>query len=128
MSFHFPHFGIFNFYLFKFSSGIFGSVASGQVIIWRPNEAEQVLIEAGDNLERMRHSRVSKNLIATGGKENKLKLWDLETQKSIFEEKNIPNDWLQLRVPIWISDIGFLSNSSREIATCSRYGHVNLLN
>lgn len=74
----------------------------------------------------MRHSNVNRNLIATGGKEHKLQLFDLQTKTRIFEEKNVRHDWLELRVPLWISDIGFFPQSSK-IATCSRYGHVRVL-
>lgn len=73
----------------------------------------------------MRPSNVEKNVIATGGKEHKLQLFDLHTKKRIFEEKNIRHDWLELKVPLWISDIGFLHNSS-QIVTCSKHGHVRL--
>lgn len=96
---------------------------SGHVKLWRFQGEDQVLIEAGNNLERMRHSMVNKNIIATGGKEHKLQLFDLEKQMRVFEEKNVRHDWLELKVPLWISDIGFIPDSS-QIVTCGRYGHV----
>lgn len=37
----------------------------------------------------MRHSPNFRNVIGTGGLNNDLKLWDLNTSKSIFEAKNV---------------------------------------
>lgn len=71
----------------------------------------------------MRHSKINKHVIATGGQEHELKLFDIERQTRIFLEKNVALDWLQLRVPIWISDIDFLPYTD-EIVTVGRYGHV----
>lgn len=80
-------------------------------------------MDAGENLNRMCHSHVQKNVIATGGVENKVKLFDLEKQKQIFLEKNLPHDWLNLRRPVWISDLNFLPET-QQIASVGRYGHV----
>jgi len=33
-------------------------------------------------------------------------------------------DKLQLRVPVWISDLDFLRDSTK-VAVCTRYGHVS---
>lgn len=93
------------------------------MIVWQPDKEGELLIDAGENLEKMCHSRVQRNIIATGGLEHKLKLFDLEKKAVIFSEKNVPHDWLQLRVPIWISDMNFLPGT-QQIATAGRYGHV----
>lgn len=66
---------------------------------------------------------MQKNIIGTGGQNHNLKLYDLETQKKIFEEKCLPHDWLELKRRIWISDMDFLP-STEEIVTVSRYGNV----
>jgi ribosome biogenesis protein NSA1 len=101
------------------------AVKSGEVTLWPVNGKEEALINAGENLNKMCHSRVQKNIIATGGLENRLKLFDLEKRTSIFSEKNVSHDWLELRVPIWISDLNFLPGT-QQIATAGRYGHVNI--
>lgn len=72
----------------------------------------------------MCHSKINRNIIATGGQEHCLKLFDLERREQTFVEKNVPHDWLQLRVPIWISDIDFLPNTE-QIVTVDRHGHVS---
>lgn len=74
----------------------------------------------------MCHSLVQRNIIATGGREHRLKLYDLEKQTMIFSEKNLPHDWLELRVPIWVSDANFLPET-QEIATVGRYGYVRMI-
>ncbi|XP_015123557.1 WD repeat-containing protein 74 [Diachasma alloeum] len=111
--------------ILRYDDAILTAVESGHVKLWRHEDDGHLLIEAGNNLHRMRPSNVDKNVIATGGNEHKLQLFDLERKTRIFEEKNVRHDWLEMKVPLWISDIGFLSESS-QIATCSRYGHVRL--
>lgn len=84
------------------------------------------VIEAGDNISRMRQCPQNPKLIAVGGKErqNNVKVFDLETQKEIFSSKNVPHDNLQLEVPVWDSDMSFVNNSENCLATCSRYGYI----
>ena len=102
---------------------ILSAVQSGEIKLWRFEEEDGFLMNAGKNLDKMRHSRINKQIIATGGQEHALKLFDIEKQTQIFIEKNVPPDWLQLRVPIWISDIDFLPGTE-EIVTTSKYGYV----
>lgn len=113
----------FNNAICDFVRSILTAVNSGEISLWQSNKKEELLINAGENLERMCHSRLQRNVIATGGREHRLKLYDLEKQKMIFTEKNLSHDWLELRVPICISDINFLPGS-QEIVTVGRYGHV----
>ena len=65
-------------------------------------------------------------LIASGGKENDLKIWDLsklgEKKEPIFRAKNVPDNWMQLREAIWIMDINFLDAS--RIVTSTAYHQV----
>ena len=109
----------------RYDEAILTAVHSGEVKLWRFEEQNVILIKAGDNLDRMRHSKINKNMIATGGNEHKLKLFDLERQAQVFIEKDVSHDSLQLRVPIWISDIDFLP-STGHIVTVSRHGHIRL--
>lgn len=43
--------------------------------------------------------------LAAGGRENDLKLWDLNTTQCTWKAKNVPNDFLDLRQPVWISSL-----------------------
>jgi WD40 repeat protein len=49
------------------------------------------------------------NTVAFGGKENDLKLYDLESGKERWKARNVPHDNLNLRQPIWITSICFLN-------------------
>jgi hypothetical protein len=62
-------------------------VESGHIKIWSHSEGN-VLI-TGNPVEKMRHSQFDSNIVATGGKENDLKLWDLEKSVCSFSAKNV---------------------------------------
>ncbi len=88
-------------------------------------------LKCGRTLCRMRACDSDPSVVATGGKENDLQLWDLERASEgvpIFRAKNVAPDHLQLRVPVWVSDLCFPSaSSSRLVATCNGGGgHVRL--
>ena len=58
-----------------------------------------------------------------GGKEHDLQIWDLNKIESgpVFRAKNVPTDSLQLRVPIWITDMCFPDNLTKDkVAIVSR--------
>lgn len=63
------------------------AVETGAIKVW--NEGSSLTFQAGSHLERMRQSPLDKNVIATGGKENDLKLWDIQTGKQTFSAKNV---------------------------------------
>ena len=105
--------------------------SEGSVCIWRSsnivdrsvNESECV-ISTGDNLWTLGQSPEPR-IIATGGKEVSAKVWDITMhEKPIFVAKNVKNDWLNLRVPIWITKIKFLNN--HQVVTATGYGQVRL--
>ncbi|XP_011881315.1 PREDICTED: WD repeat-containing protein 74 [Vollenhovia emeryi] len=102
---------------------ILTSVGSGEVCLWSPSGEGEVLVNAGQNLCRMCHSREQENVIATGGVENNVKLYDLEKRERIFIAKDLPHDWLNLKVPVWISDLTFLP-LTQQIVAVGRHGHI----
>lgn len=69
-----------------FSSSLVTAVESGIVKVWGETDS---LVETGGPISRMRHSPNEDNVFATGGKENDLKLWDVETGKNTFTAKNV---------------------------------------
>ncbi|XP_008051782.1 WD repeat-containing protein 74 [Carlito syrichta] len=74
----------------------------------------------------MRQDPTHLHVVATGGKENALKLWDLRgSEEPVFRAKNVRNDWLDLRVPIWDQDIQFLPGS-QKLVTCTGYHQVRV--
>ncbi|KAK3915882.1 WD repeat-containing protein 74, partial [Frankliniella fusca] len=111
--------------LTRFDGALVTAAESGHVRVIRYNEDDCINIYANGPISKMRHSVFSPNIIGTGGLENELKLWDLNTGKLSFEAKNVPNDSLQLRVKVWVTDHVFLPNSDK-VAVGSRYGYVRL--
>ncbi|TPX43186.1 hypothetical protein SeMB42_g00245 [Synchytrium endobioticum] len=86
-----------------------------------------------DLLFRMRASPENINVFATGGDERDLCIWDLNTVSSSSENgkfqptwkaKNVPHDFLDLRVPIWITDLEYLTPS--QLVTSTGYHQVRL--
>ena len=71
------------------------ALKSGQVTVWdADNPVEINAMKTGETLARMRQSPVSRNVIATGGKENELQLFDLEKPETpFFRAKNVCITW-----------------------------------
>ncbi|KYN00734.1 PREDICTED: WD repeat-containing protein 74 [Cyphomyrmex costatus] len=108
----------------RYGRSILTSVKSGEICLWTAKKGE-VLIKTEHNLNRMCHSHEHTNLIATGGEaDNRLRVYDLDVQKSIFSAKNLSHDWLSLRRTIPISDINFLPGNLP--VTVSKYGNIHL--
>lgn len=109
--------------LAKYNGHLIAGLANGKVQIL----AEKTeFLDAGDALNRLRQCNIDRKLIATGGKErqNNLKVWNLENNECIFKTKNVPNDELQLEVPVWDNDFHFIDANC--LTTCSRYGYVRV--
>lgn len=109
--------------LAKFNGKIVAGLANGKIQI---GHKKPTYLEAGDAMSRMRQCSIDRKLICSGGKErqNNLKVWNLESNECVFRTKNVPNDFLQLEVPIWDSDFGFIDANC--LSTCSRYGYVRV--
>lgn len=118
--------------LLSYKDSIIAGMSNGQLQCLPKNQSqdeEKTLITAGDCLSRLRQCPTNPNIVATGGKErqNNLKVFDLSMDgHQVFTSKNLPNDSLQLEVPVWDCDIGFLHNSEHNLTTCSRYGYVRV--
>lgn len=102
------------------------------------------------DLHVMRVLASDTNVFVTGGDERDIAIWDMSqikelpkessaeetksqeqptihTLEPIWKAKNVANDFLDLRVPIWITDLHILPTSTKdslEIVTCSAYRHV----
>lgn len=64
--------------------------------------------------------------IATGGKEELLKVWDVESKKAVFKSKNVKPDMLDLRQPVCINDIAFLPHDTTKLVTATAHHEVRL--
>lgn len=109
--------------LAKFNGKIIAGLGNGKIQI---GHKKPTFLETGDSMSRLRQCAVERKFIASGGKErqNNLKVWNLESNQCVFRTKNVPNDFLQLEVPIWDSDFGFIDANC--LSTCSRYGYVRV--
>ncbi|XP_045540986.1 WD repeat-containing protein 74 [Papilio machaon] len=104
---------------------LLAGVSSGFVKIW--GKMNESVVSVGGKIDKMRICQDDTTLFATGGEENDLKVWRLGETEPVFAAKNRPHDWLQLRVPIWVSDLTFMPGQGGNIlAVCSRYGYVRL--
>ncbi|KAJ3388175.1 WD repeat-containing protein 74 [Lobulomyces angularis] len=71
-----------------------------------------------DNLCKFKVNKKNPNYFITGGKERDLMLWDLrDIMKSsqqndkiqpAWKAKNVPHNFLDLRQPVWVTDLAFL--------------------
>ncbi|VDK88096.1 unnamed protein product [Litomosoides sigmodontis] len=78
-------------------------------------------LNAGNNLIVMVPNYEQEGHYATGGKENPLKIWDIEKGEKIFMAKNVRPDELQLRVPVWVNDIRFIPKSQNIVTVTGRH-------
>lgn len=104
-----------------------------------PSPVSKLRVDTASGLEEP----LLPGVFAIGGKEHDLELWqaasdnrvgrELEGGRSaaysvVWRAKNVKNDELDLRVPVWISDLQFLEsyNGRWRIATCTRFRHVRI--
>lgn len=106
-------------------SALVTCVECGTVRVWKDqSNGPATELDAGKNVCRMRQSPLHRNKVATGGKENGLKIWDLERpEKVVFAAKNLRDDWLDLRRPYWVRDVAFIPGSEK-VVTCTGYHQV----
>ncbi|CAG9132969.1 unnamed protein product [Plutella xylostella] len=109
----------------KYKRRLITALASGVVKIW--SKKDEVVINTGAELDTLKSCEENRSVFATGGKENDIKLWLIGEHRPIFQAKNLANDWLQLRQPVWVTDLCFLpGEGGRLVVGCSRYGYVRL--
>ncbi len=73
---------------------------------------KESLFSVGHPVHKMRPCPAANHVVALGGKDLDLRLYDLNEQKQSWKAKNVPHDWLNMAVPIWVNDIQFASSSS----------------
>lgn len=107
-------------------SSLITCVESGLLKVWKEGSTDTVEVNVGNGVCRMQQNSSQRHRVATGGKENPLKVWDLERpDKAIFTAKNVAHDWLDMRVPMWVRDIGFIPDSDK-IVTCTGHHQVHV--
>ncbi|KAJ2823986.1 Ribosome biogenesis protein nsa1 (NOP7-associated protein 1) [Coemansia furcata] len=82
------------------------------------------------------------SIFAIGGREQELTVWDAETAKGarsstefskpsgapIFKSKNVCHDFLDMRVPVWITDLQFMDDNTTNptIAISTGYKQIRI--
>ncbi|ORZ37834.1 hypothetical protein BCR44DRAFT_1497841 [Catenaria anguillulae PL171] len=111
----------------------------------------------GANLDRVRSCPGHPHLLALGGKDRDLSILDLNLALDkaapkkgdvrfnglgveptkwngelnptfVWFAKNLPNDMLDLAIPIWITDLRFVNAEGSKLATCTMYHEVKFYN
>ncbi|VVC27103.1 WD40/YVTN repeat-like-containing domain,WD40-repeat-containing domain [Cinara cedri] len=112
--------------LFKLNDFLFVGADNGTVVI-KPIKLTKGLvaekIDVGSNLACLRKCLTS-DKYGTGGNENPLKIWDVETRKVEFTAKSPKPDMLQLKQPCYVSDIRFFNN--KKVVVSHKHGVVDL--
>ena len=65
--------------------------------------------------------------VAFGSKDKTLQIWNLKLSKEApkWQARNLANDELDIKIPIWDTDLAFLSKSNQySIAACTAYCDV----
>eukprot|EP00794_Sanderia_malayensis_P006108 gene6108-6812_t len=103
---------------------------NGKLVMFKDDE--DILFEKsiGNHIQVMKQNKYFPNFIAAGGKENNLKVYDVNNiDKPIFAAKNVRNDMLDLRQPVWITDVAFLngdSGANSRILTSTGDHHIKI--
>lgn len=73
--------------------------------------------KCGSDIFVLKKNPFNPNQIATGGKENDLKIWNLDKKEAVFKAKNVADNWMQLREPVWVTAIDFLDENKVVVGT-----------
>eukprot|EP00039_Didymoeca_costata_P029122 m.23361 g.23361 ORF g.23361 m.23361 type:complete len:355 (+) comp7493_c0_seq2:118-1182(+) len=100
---------------------------NGKVKCVRSNKVE-VEFQAAPHVNKMRVCEEKMQLLAVGGEDSELRIWDLESQdKPAFKAKNVKPDKLQLQAPRNIKDLSFLPESGgTKLATGTAYREIRI--
>eukprot|EP01087_Luapelamoeba_hula_P024019 TRINITY_DN899_c0_g1_i1.p1 TRINITY_DN899_c0_g1~~TRINITY_DN899_c0_g1_i1.p1 ORF type:complete len:475 (-),score=128.10 TRINITY_DN899_c0_g1_i1:453-1877(-) len=63
---------------------------------------------------------------AWGGKENELKIWDIETQTTTWQSKNVRHDFLDMRVPVWVKAIDYIPEEPHKVVIGTALGQLRI--
>ncbi|CAJ0891848.1 13093_t:CDS:2 [Entrophospora sp. SA101] len=95
------------------------------------------------DLCRLRVHPKSHNIFGCCGKEYELTIWDVNSYKEgscpfssqskkeskpglIWKAKNLRNDFLDLRVPVWNTDMQFLNDDATKIVVGTKYNQIRI--
>ncbi|KAI6227794.1 WD repeat-containing protein 74 [Aphelenchoides fujianensis] len=99
---------------------------SGVVRVWTREGDEwtaERAVEAGARLRCLQRDPAREHVLATGGRDLPLKLWDLSDGRPLFAAKNVRESALCLQRPEWVAAVRFLADSP---LVCTATGHHQL--
>ncbi|RGB25842.1 WD40-repeat-containing domain protein [Rhizophagus diaphanus] len=121
---------------------------NGQIDILDTNDEDnlstiETTLTLAPDLCRLRVHPKEHHIFACGGKERELSLWDvnsykegicfIKTQKKeqkaglVWMSKNVSHDFLDLRVPVWITDLQFLSEQeTTKLVVATKYHQIRI--
>ncbi|KAJ2796119.1 Ribosome biogenesis protein nsa1 (NOP7-associated protein 1) [Coemansia guatemalensis] len=95
-----------------------------------------MLMKVGVDACRMRVHQKRPSVFAVGGREQELTVWDADTVEAgsqseytkprstpVFKSKNVGNDNLDLRMPVWITDMQFMDDNALTPLVAVSTGH-----
>eukprot|EP00123_Amoebidium_parasiticum_P015023 comp22746_c3_seq1/m.35478 comp22746_c3_seq1/g.35478 ORF comp22746_c3_seq1/g.35478 comp22746_c3_seq1/m.35478 type:complete len:397 (-) comp22746_c3_seq1:93-1283(-) len=93
---------------------------------WEDHETKHELdLKLATSRLRLHPSEPQK--FAVGGKENDLKIYDVNGNQPIFKAKNVSNDEVDLRVPVFVTDLHFIPGTDgSQIAVTTGHYHIRL--
>ena len=88
-------------------------------------EKHRVMLGSGKEVCRMRQNGLARQQVGLGGKEVELQVWDLTRPDTpVFRSKNVSEDQLCLRQPVWVSDLCWTGQTT--VCITSRHGQTRL--
>ncbi|ESW98298.1 hypothetical protein KL918_003958 [Ogataea parapolymorpha] len=115
--------------LFELGDKIYACTEAGNLSIIEPENWVHTTTKLKGPLSSFCGDVSRPGIFAYGGKETDLTVIKLDTMEVLFRGKNVPNNKLDLREPIWISKVAFATDPQDEpdvykLITVTRYGHV----
>lgn len=91
----------------------------GSVQVRKWPDAGEVSLDTTKLVKCLDGAGINGSCVAFGGKDVDLKVWDLETQQYTFQARNVANDFLDMPVPVWVTDVGFARTAGSSLVFTS---------
>jgi len=107
------------------ASRVIASDRHGGVRVWPwPTEAvvaaEPATFEMGGSTTACAIEAAG-TLIAGGGRDRDVAVWDIEQGAEAFKARNVPHDNLDLSVPVWVSAVKFLPQQKKRLVVTTGF-------
>jgi WD40 repeat protein len=79
----------------------------------------------GRNVTHPLYNSHHQQLLMTGSKNRLAEIYDINTGKLVWKARNVPKDFLDLRVPIWDRDAHWVDEAKRVFVTVTAFSEVD---